>query len=123
MLRRGSWFAPLPWCNITLLFERQWTLAFGINFSKAQKTPTRRPPELAPELPSAAMSLYEKESREADAKLTELWKQKKPGEKVAHSRGDTVNSPLPESCVLFVRIYSAQVCPLALHRASQDRMD
>jgi hypothetical protein len=58
------------------------------------------------------MSLYEKESREADAKLTELGKQKEPGEKVAYSRGDTVNGPLPESCVLFVRIYSTQSLPI-----------
>jgi hypothetical protein len=57
------------------------------------------------------MSLYENESREADVKLTEPGKQK-PGEKVAYSRGDTVNSPLPESCVLFVGIYSAQSLPI-----------
>jgi hypothetical protein len=57
------------------------------------------------------MSLYERERREADAKLAELRKQKKPGEKVAYSRG-TVNSPLPESCVLFVRIYSSPSLPI-----------
>lgn len=85
---------------------------FWYKFRKAQKTPTRRVRELAPDFPSTATSLYEDESREADAKLTELRKQKKPGEKVAYSRGDTVNSPLPESCVLFVRIYSAQSLPI-----------
>jgi hypothetical protein len=85
---------------------------FWYKFRKAQKRPTRRLPELARDFPSTAISLYEKESREADAKLTELGKQKKPGEKVAYSRGGTVNNPLPESCVLFVRIYSAPSLPM-----------
>ena len=58
---------------------------FWYKFRKAQKRPTRRLPELAPDFPSTAISLYEKESREADAKLTELGKQKKTGEKVVYS--------------------------------------
>ena len=51
------------------------------------------------------------------------YEQEEPGEKVAYSCGDTVNSPLPKMCVLFVWIYSAQTLPLELHRTSQDRMD
>jgi hypothetical protein len=42
----------------------------------AKKTPTRRPPEFLPELPSK-MSLYEKESRLAEAKLAEMRKKQK----------------------------------------------
>ena len=72
---------------------------------------TRRLTELASDRPSTAMSLYEKESREADAKLAELRKQKKPGEKVAYSCGDTVNSPLPESRVLRADLF----CPKSAH--------
>jgi hypothetical protein len=52
---------------------------FWYNFRQAQKTPTRRPPELAPG-----------------------WL----------AGGDTVNSPLSESCVLFGWIYSAQSLPI-----------
>jgi hypothetical protein len=43
----------------------------------AKKTPTRRLPELPPDFPSTAMSLYEKESRIADAKLAAARKKKK----------------------------------------------
>jgi hypothetical protein len=52
---------------------------FWYNFRQAQKTPTRRPPEVAPE-----------------------WL----------AGGDMVNSPLSESYVLLVWIYSAQSLPI-----------
>jgi len=57
----------------------------GSRFAQGAEKATRRLPELAPDFPSAVISLYEKESREADAKLTELGKQKKTGEKVVYS--------------------------------------
>jgi hypothetical protein len=60
---------------------------FWYNFRRAQKTPTRRLSEPAPDFPSTAMSLYENESREADAKLTELRKQKNMLDRTEARRG------------------------------------
>jgi hypothetical protein len=57
------------------------------------------------------MSLYEKERREADAKLAELRKNETT-RSAGLLGGDTVNSPLAESCVLPVRIYFAQSLPI-----------
>jgi hypothetical protein len=54
--------------NFFAIFERE---------RMAKKTPTRRLPELPPDFPSTAMSLYEKESRIADAKLAAPQKKKK----------------------------------------------
>jgi hypothetical protein len=45
-------------------------------FRMAKKAPTRRQPELAPDFPSTAASVYENRSGEADAKLAELWKKR-----------------------------------------------
>jgi hypothetical protein len=47
-----------------------------------KKTPIRRPRELPPDFPNK-MSLWERESRLADAKLAELRKQKKLSRKPA----------------------------------------
>jgi hypothetical protein len=112
MLRRGSWFAPLPWCNITLLFDRQWTVAFGMNFGKAQKTATRRLPELAPELPSTAMSLHEKESREADAqthRAAEAREARRKGGLLARRHGES--SAARNLCSVRADLF----CPRSAH--------
>src|SRR6266478_5721567 len=57
------------------------------------------------------MSLYEKASREADARLAELGKEKTT-RKGGLLGGDTVNRPLPESCVLF---RAELFCPKSAH--------
>ena len=58
-----------------------YLVAFWYN-RRMKKTPIRRPRELPPDFPNM-MSLWEKESRLADAKLAELRKKKKLSRKAA----------------------------------------
>src|ERR1700736_6408346 len=78
MLRWGSWFGPFPLGDHTGVRADRLTPSLWYKFRVAKKTFARGLPELAPDFPSAAMPVYEKEIREADA-----------------------------SCVLSVQIYSA----------------